>query len=222
MPLDKIERDVLEVICEEHRQTHRGAKAMIVHVGMNAKTGGQKALISQALQALYMLGLVARRDDSWLPTLEGKAALDVSASDSPSWIGFDTAQAGGDETVYCEVDSNKGAPDLQTKMFTKEEVCKIFDVPAHLVEDIQDRTFSEIEINQAKEGLAKESANEMMRFLLGTDRISDDLLNRCAAMTATLLAQAEQAYAGGELEAWRDLHWLMETGKQLVAMRGGS
>ena len=217
MPLSKVERDVLGVICEEHRQTHRGAKAMIVHVGMNAKTGEQKARIVEVLHALQERGLIAAGADSWVPTREG-----VNFIEQPGWIDVDMAMPGDDETVYYEIDSKKASPGLPAKMFTKDEICKIFDVPAHLMDHVQDRSFSELEIKEASEGLAKESASEMMRFLLGTDRISDDLLNRCAAMTATLLAQAEQAYAGGELEAWRDLHWLMETGKQLVALRGES
>ena len=37
-------------------------------------------------------------------------------------------------------------------------------------------------------------------------------------MNATLLAQAKQAHEAGEPEAWRDLHWLMETAQQLVAL----
>lgn len=51
-------------------------------------------------------------------------------------------------------------------------------------------------------------------------QMPDDLLDRCAAMNATLLAQAEQAHAAGDIDAWRDLAWLMETGRQLVAIGG--
>ncbi|MGO3056957.1 MAG: hypothetical protein ACTID3_08505 [Halomonas sp.] len=47
-----------------------------------------------------------------------------------------------------------------------------------------------------------------------------DLLDRCAAMNAALLAQAEKAHAAGDTDAWRDLAWLMETGRQLVAIGG--
>ncbi|MBS3670177.1 hypothetical protein [Vreelandella boliviensis] len=216
MSLNKLEREVLEVIYKEHRQTHRGAREDIVFIAMGAVSCKDKSRIIFAMQALNERDLIAARPDAWAPTKEG-----VNFIEQPGWIGFDMAKPGADETVSFEVNSKKASPGLPTKTFTKDEICKIFDVPAHLIDEVQDRSFSEIEINEAKQGLAKESANEMMRFLLGTDRISDDLLNRCAAMTATLLAQAEQAYAGGDLEAWRDLHWLIETGKQLVALRGG-
>lgn len=206
MPLDKIERDVLEVICEEHRQTHRGAKAMIVHVGMNAKTGGQKAHISQALHALYRLGLVAHRDDAWLPTLEGKAALDVSASDWPSWTGFDTAKPGADEkapnscdecgAVLCPMDAKQYG-----------EICN------NCFKDLEEAPIS------ALAGALPEFNATVERT---ADPLPDDLLNRCAAMNSTLLALAEQAAADGYKEAWSDLAWLIETGKQLVAAGGDS
>ncbi|MGQ7253953.1 hypothetical protein [Vreelandella titanicae] len=212
MPLSKIERDVLEVIYEEHRQTHRGAKSMIVYVGMNAKTNDQKLHILQALQALCRLGLVARQGgDAWLPTLEGKAALDVSASDTPSWTGFDPAKPGADVTGHFEFDSKKVEQPIPPIKLSSEDL-----------QFVERREFKPEEIKAAQEAAATKWAEDMTRLIMGTDRISDDLLNRCAELAASLLAQAEQAYAAGEPEAWRDLHWLMETGKQLVALRGDS
>lgn len=50
--------------------------------------------------------------------------------------------------------------------------------------------------------------------------VTDELLNRCAAMHRALLAQAEEAYAAGDPDAWRELRWLMETGSQLLAAGG--
>ncbi|MEL7893481.1 hypothetical protein [Vreelandella neptunia] len=211
MPLDKIKRDVLEVICEEHRQTHRGAKAMIVHVGMNAKTSGQKARISQVLHALYRLGLVAHRDDAWLPTLEGKAALDSTASELPSWVGFDTAKPGTDVSGHFEFDSKRVEQPITPIKLSNEDLLLV-----------DRREFNPEEIKAAQEAAATKWADDMTRLIMGTDRISDDLLNRCAVMNSTLLALAEQAAADGYDEAWRDMAWLIDTGKQLIALRGDS
>ncbi|RUR34495.1 hypothetical protein [Vreelandella nanhaiensis] len=76
----------------------------------------------------------------------------------------------------------------------------------------------EVKAFQAEEG--KRQAEELTLFLSGRDRISTELLDRCAAMNAALLAQAEKAHAAGDADAWRDLAWLIETGKQLVAVGG--
>lgn len=50
--------------------------------------------------------------------------------------------------------------------------------------------------------------------------IPRDLLERCAAMHLTLLAQAREAAAAGEPGAESELAWLMETGEQLLAAGG--
>ena len=192
MPLSKVERQVLEVICEEHRQTHRGAKAMIVHVGMNAQNSEQKARIVDVLHALQKRGLLVAGTDTWLPTLTGKAALSEVSSETKQGESPNRCDECG--AVLCFMDA---------KQYGK--ICN--------------KCFKDLE-----EAPIPVSSGALPEFNGTVERIGvplpDDLLNRCAAMTATLLAQAEQAYAGGELEAWRDLHWLMETGKQLVAAGG--
>ncbi|MEH6641417.1 hypothetical protein [Vreelandella glaciei] len=170
MPLSKVERDVLEVICEEHRQTHRGAKSMIVHVGMNAKTGEQKARIVEVLHALEKRGLLVARESTWLPTLSGKGALAEGAVD-----------ANQDEAPTAVETTAQPAPPSPLP----------FEVWAASIE---------------RSGAP----------------LPDDLLNRCAVMNSTLLALAEQAAADGYYEAWRDMAWLIDTGKQLVALRGDS
>lgn len=50
--------------------------------------------------------------------------------------------------------------------------------------------------------------------------IPRDLLERCAAMHLTLLAQAREAAAAGEPGAESELAWLYETGEQLLAAGG--
>lgn len=159
MPLSNVERQVLEVICEEHRQTRRGAKEKIVLIGMNAANHQQKARIVDVLHALKKRGLLVAGADSWVPTSEGTAAL------------------------------------------TDVDDTNVVDMAA--------------EVKQV----------EAQEFMGAVERIGaplpDELLNRCAAMNATLLAQAKQAHEAGDAEAWRDLYWLMQTAQQLVALGGG-
>lgn len=54
----------------------------------------------------------------------------------------------------------------------------------------------------------------------GTPPMSQALLERCAAMHLTLLAQAKAARDAGEPGAESELAWLMETGEQLLAAGG--
>lgn len=168
MPLSKVERQVLEVICEEHRQTRCGAKALIVHVGMNAKTGEQKARIVDVLHALQKRGLLVAGADTWLPTAEGKAALTVAP-----------AEAKQDEAPTAVETTARPAPPSPLPFGACSASIERIGAP-----------------------------------------LPSDLLNRCAAMNAALLAQAEQAYVAGDPEVWRDMAWLIETGKQLVAAGG--
>lgn len=211
MPLSKVERQVLEVIYEEHRQTRRGAKAMIVHVGMNAKTSEQKARIVDVLHALLKRGLLVAGADSWVPTKEG-----VNYIEQPGWIGVDMAAPEGDALAMIE------HRPLPSAWLTKEQIAKHLGVSTDQLGGLEDRVFSHEELAAAKSKAIDKWAEDKARLFMGLDRISDDLLNRCAAMNATLLAQAEKDHAAGDPDAWRDLHWLMETGKQLVAMRGAS
>ena len=217
MPLSKLEREVLEVIYKEHRQTHRGAREDIVFIAMGAVSCKDKSRILFAMQALNERDLIAARPDAWAPTKEG-----VNFIEQPGWIGFDMAQAGADETKSWEIHP---IPQEGTWLLEKGE--RVSNQSQRLLssEDLSlldRRDFKPEEIKAAQEAAASKWAEDMTRLIMGTDRISDELLNRCAAMNATLLAQAQQAHADGDPEAWRDLHWLIETGKQLVAMRGDS
>lgn len=156
MPLSNVERQVLALICDEHRQTRRGAKTSIVHIGMNAANSQQKARVIDVLTALKKRGLVVfGGNEAWM--LTGRGAQEIATDPA----------------------------DLD---------------PYHL---------SCVE--------APKHGDDHIRAALPVD-----LLNRCAAMNATLMAQAKQAYAAGEPDAWRDLHWLMETAQQLVRLGGKS
>lgn len=189
MPLSNVEREVLEVIHEEHRQTRRGAKALIVHVGMNAKTGEQKARVTDVLHALKKRGLVMLMDGTWwIPSREGEAALgDVEATPegAPTRLGL----------TCSECDSSLTSEELEYL----EGNCSACET----------RAFNGVVVPEFSGTVERIGAP-----------LPDDLLNRCAAMNATLLAQAEKAHAAGDADAWRDLAWLMETGKQLVAVGG--
>ncbi len=170
--LSKVERQALELICDEHRQTRRGAKTSIVHVGMNAANSQQKARIVDVLLTLKKRGLVVFGYESWLPTGEGEGALWAVASQAVAISSEEQQEA-------------KPCSDCETKAFQEAE--------------------------------AQEFSAKVER--IGSP-LPDDLLNRCAVMNATLLAQAKRAHEAGEPEAWRDLHWLVETAQQLVALGG--
>lgn len=158
MPLSKVERQVLELICDEHQQTRRGAKTSIVHVGMNAVTSHQKARIVDVLLALKKRGLVVFGYETWMPSIEGERALRGAS-----------------------VSNQSAQPAPPTPL-------PIEDCPASVER-------------------------------IGAP-MPDELLNRCAAMNAALLAQATRSYEAGVPGAWRDMNWLAETGKQLLALGG--
>ncbi|MDN3561695.1 hypothetical protein [Vreelandella neptunia] len=200
MPLIKVERQVLEVICEEHRQTHRGAKVMIVYVGMNAKTVEQKARIAEVLHALEKSGLLVAREGAWLPTLSGSALLSPAAAEPTQ----DKAPAGCDKcgVALCAWDAKQYG-----------EICN------SCFKDLEESPIAvETTAKPAPPSLLPVDAAHM----LSSELAPDDLINRCAAMNATLMAQAKQAHYAGDPEAWRDLRWLMETAQQLVKLGGGS
>ncbi|MFI2816792.1 hypothetical protein [Vreelandella piezotolerans] len=188
MPLSNVERQVLELICDQHRQTRRGARAAIVHIGMNAKSGQQKARIVEVLHGLKKRGLLVMGPDAWVPTSEGEAAL-------------------GEEVPVA-------APKVEEQPKHCDE-CKAVLTPDEV--EFLEGSCSACETKAFQEAEAQEFSATVER--VGTP-LPDDLLNRCAVMNATLLAQAKQAHEAGEPEAWRDLHWLMETAQQLVALGG--
>ena len=191
MPLSNVERQVLALICDEHRQTRRGAKTSIVHVGMSVKDTKQKARIVDVLVALKKRGLVVFGDEAWLPTREGEGALWAVASQAVA-IASEEQQ----EAKPC---SECGKP------LTGDEIGFL----EHTCNDCETKAFQEAEAQEFSATVERIGAP-----------LPDDLLNRCAAMNATLLAQAKQAHEQGEPDAWRDLHWLMETANQLVALGG--
>ncbi|MCG7589698.1 MULTISPECIES: hypothetical protein [unclassified Halomonas] len=206
MPLSNVERQVLALITDEHRQTRRGAKTAIVHVGMNAANSQQKARIVDVLLALKKRGLVVFGDEAWLPTTEGEGALWSSASKAVE-IASEERQEAKPVCVKC-----KG---------------KLCEMEAEQYGDICNDCFKDMEAAPiAVEPIGQPAPLLPLPFdvahLLTSERAPDDLLNRCAAMNATLMAQAKQAYEQGEPDAWRDLHWLMETAQQLVALGGES
>lgn len=185
MPLSKVERQVLGLIASEHRQTRRGARTSIVHIGMNAVNSQQKARVIDVLTALKKRGLlVFGSNEAWMLTAQGVGALHE-------------------------------APPPQ------ETVPALIDVDDTNVVDMTPEAEAPITVQSsghpAPSPLPVDAAH-----LLTSERAPTDLLNRCAAMNATLLAQAQQAYEAGEPDAWRDLHWLMETAQQLVALGGES
>ena len=196
MPLSNVERQVLALICDEHRQTRRGAKTSIVHVGMNAANSQQKARIVDVLLALKKRGLVVFGHEAWVLTSEGEQAL-------------------------TDVD-DIGVVDMVAEV-------KQVEAPKHCDECKAVLTPDEVEFLESSCSACETKAfhkADAQDFMGTVERIGaalpDDLLSRCAVMNATLMAQAKQAHEQGEPDAWRDLHWLMETAQQLVALGGES
>ncbi|WP_438454949.1 hypothetical protein [Vreelandella venusta] len=206
MPLSKVEHQVLALICDEHHQTRRGAKTSIVHVGMNAVTSQQKARIVDVLVALKKRGLLVFGHEAWLPSIVGERALWSSASQA------------------VEIASEERQPAKPVCVKCKGKLC---EMEAEQYGDICNDCFKDTEEAPiAVEPIGPPAPLSPLSVdaahLLTSKRAPGDLLNRCAAMNATLMAQAKQAYAAGEPDAWRDLHWLMETAQQLVALGGKS
>lgn len=195
MPLSKVESEVLGLIDNEDRQTRRGARTSIIHIGMNATNSQQKARIVDVLTALKKRGLVLfGGNEAWTLTAQGAGAL--CETQPPATV---CVKCKG---RLCEMEAEQYG-DICNDCFKDMEEAPIAVEPIG-----HPAPLSPLPVDVA--------------HLLTSERAPDDLLNRCAAMNATLMAQAEQAYAAGEPDAWRDLHWLMETAQQLVALGGES
>lgn len=175
MPLSNVERQVLALICDEHRQTRRGAKIAIIYAGMGATTYQQKARIVDVLQSLKNRGRLAlgAGPDVWVPVGDC-----MSSPEAPK---------------PC---SDCGKPLTAEELEYLENACSACETKA----------FHEAEAQEVSYTVERIGAP-----------LPDELLNRCAAMNAALLAQAEKAYDAGQPGACQDLAWLLETGKQLVA-----
>ncbi|WP_027967302.1 hypothetical protein [Halomonas halocynthiae] len=187
MTLSNVEHQVLALICDEHRQTHRGAKIPIIYAGMGATTYQQKARIVDVLHSLKNRGRLALGvgPDVWVPVNDARLSLH-NQSIEPKPTCFKCT------IELCEFDAKQYG-----------HIC-----------------------NDCFKQLTADSEAEAQEYSSTVERIGaplpDELLNRCAAMNAVLLAQAEKAHSAGDPEAWRDLAWLIETGKQLVAAGGES
>jgi hypothetical protein len=198
MPLSNVERQVLALICDEHRQTRRGAKTSIVHIGMNAANSQQKARVIDVLTALKKRGLVVfGGNEAWMLTAQGVGAL------------------------------HEAQPPQEAEPVCHKCKGKLCEMEAEQYGDICNDCFKDMEqapiAVQSDGHPAPPSPLPVdVAHLLTSPLASTDLLNRCAAMNATLMAQAKQAHEQGDPDAWRDLHWLMETAQQLVTLGGKS
>lgn len=196
MPLSNVERQVLALICDEHRQTRRGAKTSIVHVGMNAANSQQKARIVDVLLALKKRGLVVFGHEAWMPSIVGESSL--HGAQVPNQSAQPKPVCHKCKGQLCEMEAEQYG-----------------DICNDCFKDMEEAPIAVEPIGQpAPPSLLPLNASH----LLTSEHAPKHLLNRCAAMNATLLAQAKQAYEAGEPDAWRDLHWLMETAQQLVVL----
>lgn len=223
MPLTNIQEQVLEHVWREGKKCRGGVPTQLVVVQL-AHTFARTAVIGTLhdLKGEELVSVTGADEVSrgWMATTKGHAALALDPADLDP-VRFDDEQPSdfvshGGEVVLSEeaIARMSVVPDLcldvPHRVFSQEEIAKVFRVPGRL------HGKSPVDTSV----MAKRKAEEFTSYLFGKDRISTELLNRCATMNATLLAQAEQAYAAGDTDAWRDLAWLMETGRQLVAIGG--
>lgn len=211
MPLSNVERQVLELVCREGKKCRGGVPTptvarLVEPYNPSATVGTLHVLKSEGLLSVTGADEHSR---GWMATTKGEAALrsgvELEVDGFMDTTGFKRIPKEG--TWLLE----KGEPvsNQPQRLLTSEDLSLL-----------DRREFKPEEIKAAQEAAASKWADDMTRLIMGTDRISDDLLNRCAAMNVTLLAQAEKAHAAGDAAAWRDLAWLMETGRQLVALGG--
>lgn len=199
MPLSNVERQVLELVCRDGKKCRGGVVTptitrLVEPYSPNATVGALHALKSDGLLSVTGADANSR---GWMATTKGHAALALDPADLDP-VRFDEEQPSDFVSHGGEV------------VLSDEAIARVSVMPDHCL-GVTHRVFSQDEIAKAF---------HVPTRLLGNPLISRDLLDRCAAMNATLLAQAEQAHAAGDTDAWRDLAWLMETGRQLVAIGG--
>ncbi|WP_193090842.1 hypothetical protein [Halomonas colorata] len=201
MPLSNVERQVLEHVCREGKKCRGGVPtAMVIRLmapyASVATVGALHALKSEEL--LSVTG-ASEHNRGWMATTKGHAELALDPAD------LDPIHHDAVEALPTDFVSHGG------DVVLSDEVIERLSVAPARCFDLTHRVFSQDEIAKGYHVPTRQFFNLS---------ISTDLLDRCAAMNATLLAQAEKAHAAGDTDAWRDLAWLIETGKQLVAVGG--
>lgn len=224
MPLSNLERQVLELVCREGKKCRGGVATptvtrLLEPYDPRAVVGALHTLKSDGLLSVTGADEHSR---GWMPTTKGEAALRGGIELKVE--GFMVTS--GIESIPQEgtwlLEKGERVSNLPQRPFVQKAIREAFGVPARLLKEGPVNAINENpRMKAVHEEMGKREAERVTRLLFGSGKISDDLLNRCAAMNATLLAQAEKSHATGDPDAWRDLAWLIETGKQLVAAGGG-
>ncbi len=222
--LTKLQAKALEAVVSEHRQTHRGTPVDIVQVYCGARDECDLSRVRNAVARLYRLGLVEVKGDDVIPVVGciDRIAPGEPVDDEPeSAPKSDTAPAPSvDERPPVRPASRDtlrtragGAPKPVTRpaLSSTEGGSAIHKAGSE----------SPMSDKRPTERTVYPQSEEHIHPEVGVS-VSPELLDRCAAMHLSLLEQALAAYAQGDEAAGREIMWLRETGRQLVAAGGGA
>ncbi|MDR5867280.1 hypothetical protein [Halomonas koreensis] len=231
--LTAMQARVLEGVVSEHRQTHRGVPILIVQAYCNALTARDQGRVLAALADLRRLELIRVRGEAVLPA---PGAMDRIQPGEPAAEAPGPRAAAGDARPPVRPPSRDtlrpvvgGAP----KPVTRSEAAASRPAKACQATDCN-RPALEVPnaslCGKCRERMKWPGSQPRVEYPATAERIhpeggvaiSAELLDRCAAMHLSLLEQALADYAQGDEAAGREILWLRETGRQLVAAGGGA
>ncbi len=115
------EREALEVILGDHRQTRRPVAEAMIDIGCNVRALAEKTAVRRALDRLRYKGLVGAAAGGWVPTPKALAPGGVDMVEegppTPREIGADMAEA-PDTTAYALVQPSPVTPELINRCAT--------------------------------------------------------------------------------------------------------
>lgn len=203
------QNQVLVALAQEHEDARRPVAMMIVMAAVNASTSAQQEKVLLALASLKRQGYVGQQLDRWEVTADGrrvarqmmagKAKPAAAVATEPMESGFKPRRPR--DTLRQAVG---GAP----RPITRPKA-----VPTQpAVND--SLTTDEPAVPAASEGAVRDHFADVRNMV---PPLPGELLERCAAMHLTLLAQSREALDADRPGAEQELAWLLETGKQLLA-----
>lgn len=77
--MTRFEREALEAILGEHRQTRRPIKTTMIAIACNVLSASEKEAVGRALQRLHVQGLISDGGSGWMPAPGAQKALNQAA-----------------------------------------------------------------------------------------------------------------------------------------------
>ncbi len=195
--MTRTEREALEAVLEEHRQTRRPVSPGMIAIACNVRAASERDVLNQAMERLSAKGLVAKMAGGWVPLPDARAGL---AQPAPSPV------------------DPKPAPEPMEGAFKQRRALR--DKTANQVDETAQQASAKRQAAFQEWKRENTPAPDETKHEPAPPAIPAELLDRCAAMHLTLLEQAREEYAKGNERAGRELAWLIETGEQLVAAGG--